>query len=113
MLQLFVVLALLILWPAWLFCKRIPARVWAAATIYSVFFGLGGLRRTLKFGKLSSRKLDAQVGTKQGRGAIAVFVLLVVAGQRTFLSFVYALASLRTHCCDNHVLSNRASVFSC
>ncbi|KAL0040418.1 hypothetical protein WJX77_006520 [Trebouxia sp. C0004] len=38
------------------------------------------MRRTLKHGKLSSRKQDAQVSTWQGRWAIATFVLLVIAG---------------------------------
>lgn len=79
-LQLSAVVALLILLPAWVVCKCIPARVWQAAALYSVFFGFGGLRRTLKHGKLSSRKHDAQVSTGQGKRAIILFVLLVVAG---------------------------------
>lgn len=79
-LQLSAVVALLILLPAWIVCKCIPARVWQAAALYSIFFGFGGLRRTLKHGKLSSRKHDAQVSTGQGKRAIIVFVLLVVAG---------------------------------
>ena len=80
LLQLSAVVSLLILLPAWISCKRIPARAWQAATLYSIFFGFGGLRRTLKYGKLSSRKNDAQVSTGQGRRAIIFFVLLVVAG---------------------------------
>ncbi|KAL0049685.1 hypothetical protein WJX82_007625 [Trebouxia sp. C0006] len=55
-------------------------KVWAVAAIYCVFFGFGGIRRTLKYGKLSSRKQDAQVSTWQGKWAIATFVLLVIAG---------------------------------
>lgn len=79
--QLSAVVALLILLPAWIACKCIPARAWQAAALYSVFFGFGGLRRTLKYGKLSSRKNDAQVLTGQGKRAIILFVLLVVAGK--------------------------------
>lgn len=80
LLQLSAVVALLILLPAWIACKCIPARVWQAAALYSIFFGFGGLRRTLKYGKLSSRQNDAQVSTGQGKRAIILFVLLVVAG---------------------------------
>ena len=79
--QLSAVVALLILLPAWIACKHIPARAWQAAALYSVFFGFGGLRRTLKYGKLSSRKNDAQVSTGQGKQAIILFVLLVIAGK--------------------------------
>lgn len=79
-LQLSAVVALLILLPAWIACKCIPARAWQAAALYSIFFGFGGLRRTVKYGKLSSRKNDAQLSTGQGKRAIMLFVLVVVAG---------------------------------
>ena len=79
-LQLSAVVALLLLLPAWIVCQCIPARVWQAAALYSIFFGFGGLRRTMKYGKLSSRKHDAQVSTGQGKRAVIIFVLLVVAG---------------------------------
>ena len=93
LLQLGTVIALLIIGPAWLFCKCITPRVWAAAAIYCVFFGFGGIRRTLKYGKLSSRKQDAQVRTWQGKWAIATFVLLVIAGQNRACCFFIALFS--------------------
>ncbi len=91
LLQLGTVLAFLIIGPAWLFCKCITPRVWAVAAIYCVFFGFGGIRRTLKYGKLSSRKQDAQVSTWQGKWAIATFVLLVIAGQNRLCCFCIAL----------------------
>ncbi len=91
LLQLGTVIALLIIGPVWLFCKCITPRVWAAAAIYCVFFGFGGIRRTLKYGKLSSRKQDAQVSTWQGKWAIATFVLLVIAGQNRLCCFFIAL----------------------
>lgn len=91
LLQLSAIVALLILLPAWIACKCIPARAWQAAALYSVFFGFGGLRRTLKYGKLSSRKNDAQVSTGQGKRAIILFVLLVVAGK--------VLSVLETYTC--------------
>ena len=81
LLQLSAVVALLILVPAWIVCECIPARVWQAAALYSIFFGFGGLRCTLKYGKLSSRRNDAQVSTGQGKRAISFFVLLVAAGK--------------------------------
>lgn len=90
LLQLTAVIVLLIICPAGLFCKHISPRVWAAATIYYVFFGFGGLRRTLKYGKLSSRKQDAQVHTQQGTWAIATFVVLVVAGEPDMPSWLLA-----------------------
>lgn len=91
-LQLSAVVALLLLLPAWIVCKCIPARVWQAAALYSIFFGFGGLRRTLKYGRLSSRKHDAQVSTGQGKRAIIFFVLLVVAGTvhaRLYTSIIF------------------------
>ncbi len=91
LLQLGTVIAFLIIGPAWLFCKCITPRVWAVAAIYCVFFGFGGIRRTLKYGKLSSRKQDAQVSTWQGKWAIATFVLLVIAGQNRLCCFCIAL----------------------
>ena len=81
LLQLLAVVACLILLPAWLCCKTIPPRAWLATALYTVFFGAGALRRTLKYGKLSSRKKDAQVSTEQGKWAIILFVVLVVAGK--------------------------------
>lgn len=90
LLQLTAVIVLLIICPAWLFCKHIYPRVWAAATIYYVFFGFGGVRRTLKYGKLSSRKQDAQVHTRQGTWAIATFIVLVVAGEADMQSCLLA-----------------------
>lgn len=74
------VVALLILLPVWLTCKQIPLKAWLAAALYSVFFGFGGLRRTLKYGKLTNRRNDAQVSTAQGKRAIVLFVLCVFLG---------------------------------
>lgn len=79
LLHTFAVIALLILFPAWVSYKCIPAREWAAAAAYFIFFGFGGLRRTLSYGKLSSRRKDAQVPIQQGKAATVCFVLIVVA----------------------------------
>lgn len=78
--DLVVVIALVILLPAWLACKCIPARAWQAAALYYIFFGFGVLQRTLKYGKVRSRKHDAHVSTWQGKRATILFVLFVVAG---------------------------------
>ncbi len=95
LLQLGTVIALLIIAPAWWFCKCVTPRVWAAAAIYCVFFGFGGIRRTLKYGKLSSRKQDAQVSTWQGKWAIATFVLMVIAGQDRASLLLYLAQSAK------------------
>ena len=110
LLQLFAVVALLIVWPAWLFCKCIPVRVWYITTVYLSFFGFGGLRRTLLHGKLSSRKQDAQVATQQGKWAIAVFVVLIVAGENSLscLSFT-PLPPFFAHTCYCCAVSVRVS----
>lgn len=79
-LQLSAVVGLLILGPARFHSDHIPTRVWQAAALYCTFFGFGGLRRTLKYGKLSSRKNDAQVSTWAGKRAILIFVVLIVIG---------------------------------
>ena len=112
LLQLGTVIALLIIGPAWLFCKCITPRVWAAAAIYCVFFGFGGIRRTLKYGKLSSRKQDAQVSTWQGRWAIATFALLVIAGQNRVCCFFHVKFST---ICQAHLgaeYAARATLYS-
>lgn len=106
LLQLSTVIALLIIGPAWVFCQCITPRVWAAAAVYCVFFGFGGIRRTLKYGKLSSRKQDAQVSTWQGRWAIATFVLLVIAGQNRVCCFYIALVSTT---CQAHLGAGHAA----
>lgn len=79
--NLLVVIALLILLPAWLACKCLPARAWQAAALYYAFFGFGVLQRTRKYGtEISSRKYDPHLSTWQGKRAITLFVLLVIAG---------------------------------
>ena len=80
LLQLAVVLALLILVPAQLFCHKIPPRVWVLAAVYTAFFGFGSLQRMLAHGNLSPRKQDAQVQTQRGKRSLIGFVVAVVAG---------------------------------
>ena len=102
--QLSAVVALLILLPVWFSCKQVPPRAWLAAALYSVFFGFGGLRRTLKYGKLTSRKNDAQVSTTQGKRAIVLFVLLVVAGTASDRFYTWAcISGLRHHMQHNGI----------
>ncbi|KAL3130590.1 hypothetical protein ABBQ38_008395 [Trebouxia sp. C0009 RCD-2024] len=85
-LQLSAVVGLLILGPARFHSDHIPTRVWQAAALYCTFFGFGGLRRTLKYGQLSSRKNDAQVSTWAGKRAIVIFVVLIVIGHESVIT---------------------------
>lgn len=96
------VIALLILLPAWLACKCIPARAWQAAALYYVSFGFGVLQSALKYGKAagSSWKHDAHLSTWQGKRAITLFVLLVIAGTVHVTLYVnihpYSVTTCRT-----------------
>lgn len=65
-LQLVVVLALLVLWPASLVEGGLGlVRVWQLYAAYFVFFFLGSVLRVVRFGKFAPGKQDKQVG---GRG---------------------------------------------
>lgn len=78
--QLTVVIGLLLILPSWFIYHSVPARVWTVAAVYSLFFGFGGIRRVIKYGKLSSREQDAQVATANGSRNHVLFIATVVAG---------------------------------
>lgn len=80
LLQLAAVVGVLILWPGAGHSDHIPIRVWQAAALYCTFFGFAGLRRTLKYGKLSSRKNHAQVFSHASKRAIISYVVVVALG---------------------------------
>lgn len=81
LLQLCVLVSLLFVTPAYLFCGKIPQQADHLGLVYLAFFGFGSVRRIWIHGKLTSRRQDAQVQTPSGKLSLVVFVLMIVAGQ--------------------------------
>lgn len=76
LLQLAVVIAALILWPASLYPGGLAVKnVWLCYVCYMLFFGGGSVYRLVKFGRLTSRKQDRQAKTWLSTVSWAMFVM--------------------------------------
>jgi hypothetical protein len=78
MLQLAVVCALLLLFPAWTHAGGLSvARVWQAYLSYLAFFGVGSVSRMVRFGGLAPRSNDKQVVSYKSSVALAAFIFFM------------------------------------